>query len=218
MAFNINSSFASRSRINDNIEGTNNDRMQKLAEKLGRISNIIYNEKSSKFDQYEQKSMNLYNSIEETKNNNNNKFNQVKEQIVLIQKTLEEDSMKRESAHKEFIDFMKKMEEKIFEKFDSELNAKKNIEKNVTSYLEEKFNIVKNEIQNQSKIRYDSIENLEQYFESELPKMQTGLKMEQNVREENDNNTVVRLNDEIQKLGEVINNEKKKEKMHMREC
>ena len=210
MATGINSSFLSRSRLNNTtLDGTNNDRMQKLAEKLGRITNVIQSEKSSKFDQYEQKSMNLYNSIEETKNNNNNKFNQVKEQILIMQKTLEEDGAKREAAHKEFMEFMKKMEEKIFEKFDNELNAKKNIEQTVTSYLDEKFNIVRNEIQNQSKIRYDSIENLEQYFESELPKMQTNLKMEQNMREENDNNTMMRLNDEIQKLGEVINNEKK---------
>ena len=209
----INSSFLSRSRLNaTTIDGTNNDRMQKLAEKLGRITNVIQTEKSSKFDQYEQKSTNLYNSIEETKNNNNNKFNQIKEQILIMQKTLEEDGAKREAAHKEFMEFMKKMEDKIFEKFDNELNAKKNIEQNVTSYLDEKFNIVKNEIQNQSKIRYDSIENLEQYFESELPKMQTNLKLEQNMREENDNNTVVRLNEEIQKLGEVINNIMKKKK------
>ena len=210
MATGINSSFLSRSRLNNTtLDGTNNDRMQKLAEKLGRITNVIQSEKSSKFDQYEQKSMNLYNSIEETKNNNNNKFNQVKEQILIMQKTLEEDGAKREAAHKEFMEFMKKMEDKIFEKFDNELNAKKNIEQTVTSYLDEKFNIVKNEIQNQSKIRYDSIENLEQYFESELPKMQTNLKLEQNMREENDNNTMVRLNEEIQKLGDVINNEKK---------
>ena len=33
---------------------------EKLAEKLGRITNVIQNEKSSKFEQYEQKSMNLY--------------------------------------------------------------------------------------------------------------------------------------------------------------
>ena len=130
--------------------------------------------------------MNLYNSIEETKNNNNNKFNQIKEQILIMQKTLEEDGARRETAHKEFMDFMKKMEDKIFDKFDNELNAKKNIEQTVTSYLEEKFNIVKNEIQNQSKIRYDSIENLEQYFESELPKMQTNLKMEQTKKKQNE--------------------------------
>ena len=126
MAANINSSYLSRTRLNaTTLDGTNNDRMQKLAEKLGRMTNVIQNEKSSKFDQYEQKLTNLYNSIEETKNNNNNKFNQIKEQILIMQKTLEEDSSKREEAHKEFMEFMKKMEEKIFEKFDNELNDKK---------------------------------------------------------------------------------------------
>ena len=109
-------------------DGTNNDRMQKLAEKLGRITTVIENEKSTKFEQYEQKTMNIYNSIEETKENNNKKFNDVKEQILVIQKTLEDDSNKRETAHNEFMDFMKKMEEKIFEKFDMELQAKKEIE------------------------------------------------------------------------------------------
>ena len=58
--------------------------------------------------------MNIYNSIEETKENNNVKFNEVKEQILVIQKTLEDDSAKREAAHNEFMEFMKKMEEKIF--------------------------------------------------------------------------------------------------------
>ena len=116
MANNINSSFLSRTRLNQtSLDGTNNDRMQKLAEKLGRMTSVIQSEKSSKFDQYEQKSMNLYNSIEETKNNNNNKFNQVKEQILIMQKTIEEDSSKREAAHKEFMEFMKKMEDKIFD-------------------------------------------------------------------------------------------------------
>ena len=151
MASQINSSYLSKSKLNMSGDGTNNDRMQKLAEKLGRITSVIENEKSTKFDQYEQKTMNLYNSIEETKENNNAKFNEVKEQILVIQKTLEDDSTKREAAHNEFMDFMKKMEEKIFEKFDAELQAKKEIEVKVAQYLEEKFNVVKNELQNQSK-------------------------------------------------------------------
>ena len=178
MASQINSSYLSKSKLNMSGDGTNNDRMQKLAEKLGRITTVIENEKSTKFDQYEQKTMNLYNSIEETKENNNAKFNEVKEQILVIQKTLEDDSTKREAAHNEFMDFMKKMEEKIFEKFDAELQAKKEIEVKVAQYLEEKFNVVKNELQNQSKTRYDSIENLENYFEKELPKIQTGYREE----------------------------------------
>ena len=66
--------------------------------------------------------MTLFNSVEETKENNNKKFNDVKEQvqlllinkILIIQKTLDDESQKRDSAHTEFMEFLQKMEEKIF--------------------------------------------------------------------------------------------------------
>ena len=46
MANNINSSFLSRTRLNQtSIEGTNNDRMQRLAERLGRMTSVIQTEK-----------------------------------------------------------------------------------------------------------------------------------------------------------------------------
>lgn len=84
---------------------------------------------------------------------------------MIIQKTLDDESTKRESAHNEFMDFLKKMEEKIFEKFDFELTCKKETEIKVAQYLEEKFNVIKSELQKESKTRYENIENLEYYFE-----------------------------------------------------
>lgn len=153
--------------------------------------------------------MNLYQSIEESKESNNKKFNEVKDQILVIQKTLDEDSAKRESSHNDFMEFMKKMEEKIFEKFDFELNQKREIEVKVAGYLEDKFNVIKNELQNESKTRFDSLENLEYYFEKELPKIQEGFKMEQSEREENDSNNLNRLQEEVQKINNQINTEKK---------
>ena len=90
----MNSSYVSKSKLNISSEGNNNDRMVKLADKLSQITNQIQNEKSSKFDQYEQKSMNLYDTIEANKEQNNAKFNEVKEQILVIQKTLEDDAAK----------------------------------------------------------------------------------------------------------------------------
>ena len=205
----MNSSYVSKSKLNISSEGNNNDRMVKLADKLSQITNQIQNEKSSKLDQYEQKSMNLYNTIEANKEQNNTKFNEVKEQILVIQKTLEDDASKREQAHNDFMDFMQKMEDKIFEKFDSELSAKKDIEVKVAQYLEEKFNIIGAELQNQSKIRYDAVENLENYFEKELPKIQSGFKIEQNEREDGDNNILIKLSDEAAKVDNIIQNEKK---------
>jgi hypothetical protein len=116
-----------------------------------------------------------------------------------LQKTSEDESLKRESAHSEFMDFMKKMEEKIFEKFDMELNSKKDIEVKVTQYLEDKFTTVKNELQNESKTRYDAIENLEFYFEKELPKVQENFKSLQNEREDNDTSNLLKLNEETKR-------------------
>ena len=205
----MNSSYVSKSKLNISSEGNNNDRMAKLADKLSQITNQIQNEKSSKFDQYEQKSMNLYDTIEANKEQNNAKFTEVKEQILVIQKTLEDDASKREQAHNDFMDFMQKMEDKIFEKFDSELSAKKEIEVKVAQYLEDKFNTIGAELQSQSKIRYDAVENLENYFEKEWPKIQSGFKIEQNEREDGDSNILIKLSDEAAKVDGIIQNEKK---------
>jgi len=78
--------------------------------------------------------MSLYNTIEANKEQNNTKFNEVKEQILVIQKTLEDDASKSEQAHNDFMDFMQKMEDKIFEKFDLELSSKKDIEAKVAQF------------------------------------------------------------------------------------
>jgi len=91
------------------------------------------------------------------------------------------------------------MEEKIFEKFDYELASKREIEAKISNHLEDKFNIIKTDLQKESKTRYDSIENLEYYFEKELPKIQEAFKVEQTEREESDTNILVKLNEEIQK-------------------
>ena len=206
----MNSSYVSKSKLNISSEGNNNERMVKLADKLSQITNQIQNEKSSKFDQYEQKSMNLYNTIEANKEQNNAKFNEVKEQILVIQKTFEEDASKLEQACTDFMDFMTKMEEKIFEKFDSELSAKKDIEAKIAQYLEEKFNMIGVDLQNQSKIKYDAVENLGKYFEKELPKIQSGFKIKQNEREDGDNNILIKLSDEAAKVDGIIQIEKKK--------
>ena len=97
------------------------------------------------------------------------------------------------------MEFLKKMEEKIFEKFDHELQTKKDLEINVSQHLEDRFNNIKFDLQKESKQRYDNIENLEYYFERELPKIQEGFKQEQNERDENDNNNLNKLNEEFQK-------------------
>ena len=194
---------------NKGLDTTNNERMNKLGEKLSKVGGVIQNEKATKFETYTNKINSLITSIEENKDNSNRKFNDLKEQILMIQKTLDDESTRRESSHNEYMDFLKKMEEKIFEKFDFELQSKKDIESRVSRYLDEKFNLIKLELQKETKQRFESIENLEFYFEKELPKVQEGFKQEQGDREDNDNNNVLRLNEESQRINSLIVSEKK---------
>lgn len=206
MSNKLSNSYMSNNKISD---GSSNDRMSRLGDRLQKVGGVIENEKATKFDNYESKIMNLCSAIDETKESNNRKFNDIKEQIITIQKTLDEESGRRESSHNEFMGFLKKMEEKIFEKFDIELLSKRELESRVTKYLEDKFNIVKLELQKESKQRFESIENLEYYFEKELPKIQDGFKQEQIERDENDNSNVLRLNEESQRINSLIISEKK---------
>lgn len=49
-----------------------------------KLQNVIENEKINKYEQYENKIMSLYSSIEETKDLNSKKFNDVKEQVFIL--------------------------------------------------------------------------------------------------------------------------------------
>ena len=77
----VNASYLSSSKVNLSGDAGNNERMQKLAEKLGKVSSVIENEKNTKFDQYDQKIVSISNNIEDSKENNNRKFTDVKEQV-----------------------------------------------------------------------------------------------------------------------------------------
>ena len=73
------------------------------------------------------------------------------------------------------------------------------------------------DLQNQSKIKYDAVENLGKYFEKELPKIQSGFKIKQNEREDGDNNILIKLSDEAAKVDGIIQIEKKKSREETQE-
>jgi len=57
------------------------------------------------------------------------------------------------------------------ERFESESNDRKDGERGLLLYIDEKFNILKNELSKEAKNRNDSIENFTFYLESEIPKI-----------------------------------------------
>ena len=76
------------------------------------------------------------------------------------------------------------LEFKIMERFESESNERKDTERGLFLYIDEKYNILKNELTKEAKNRNDSIENFTFYLESEIPKIVEQMKNEQIEREE----------------------------------
>ena len=95
--------------------------------------------------------------------------------------------------------FMKTLETKIFERFNQEQQIREEIGKKLLSIIDDKFNALKVEITKESRNRYESIENLKNHLENDVPKLNNFLKAEQNKREENDDEIAIKILEEFSK-------------------
>ena len=95
--------------------------------------------------------------------------------------------------------FIKTLESKIFERFNQEQQIREEIGKKLLSIIDDKFNALKVEITKESRNRYESIENLKNHLENDVPKLNNLLKAEQNKREENDDEMTIKILEEFSK-------------------
>lgn len=126
-------------------------------------------------------------------------FSQVKEQISKIIQSIEEDKQKYESSYESRTQYITMLEFKLMEKFDSESQDRKDMERRLFGLVDERFSILKNELAKESKNRNESVENFTFYLESEVPKIVDQMKGEQMEREEGDNNINKVISDEFTK-------------------
>ena len=89
----------------------------------------------------------------------------LREQISKIIKDLEEDKQEFETKFENQTQFIRMLELKIMERFDVEGYERKEIERKLTSFVEEKYGILKNELSRETKNRNESLENFSFYLE-----------------------------------------------------
>lgn len=75
--------------------------------------------------------------------------------------------------------------------------------------IDERFNYLNNELSKESKNRNESLENFQKIIETDIPKIAEGLKEEQNEMIEMDNMLNKKINDEMNRLVQVVMGEKK---------
>ena len=124
----------------------NLDRLAKLNEKLNSIHINIESEKYSKYEEIEVKLNNLSNTHNDANEKNLKSFSIVKEQLAQLIKQLEDDKQEYEHNHENRTNYVRMLEFKIMERFESETNDRKDGERGLLLYIDEKYNILKNEL------------------------------------------------------------------------
>lgn len=105
--------------------------------------------------------------------------------------------------------YLRTLEEKVVERFEQESKLRKELERKAILLIEERYNFLMNELSKEAKNRNESLENFHKIIESDIPKIQENLKDEQTDMIDNDNTLNQRINDETQKLINLVMTEKK---------
>ena len=94
-----------------------------------------------------------------------NKFKIIKENIKLLSNQFEQERLKEEHYQEKKINYMKILEKKINERFDEERAKREDEESRIFNIINMRFKSLLNEINNETRNRLDSVENLKMYLE-----------------------------------------------------
>lgn len=104
----------------------------------------------------------------ETNEANFKTFSAVKEQITKIIQSIEEDKQKYESAFESRTQHITMLEFKLMERFDGESQERKDMEKRLCGLIDERYGVLRNELNKEAKNRNESVENFTFYLEVRL--------------------------------------------------
>ena len=149
----------------------NLDRLSKISERLANIHLNIENDKYSKYEEVEVRIANLDEKNIETNELTFKTFNQIKEQITSIIQNIEEDRQKFEATYESRTQYISALEFKLMKRFEGESTERKEMEKRLYGQIDDRFNILKNELYKEEKNRTESVENFKFYLETEVPKI-----------------------------------------------
>ena len=171
---NLNQSGGSSFKTNQNLE-----RLNKISQRLNNIHLNIENDKNSKYEEVESRLANLDERVNESNEATFKTFNQTKEQIANLIQMIEEDRQQHESSYESRTQYISNLEFKLMQKFNNENAERQNMEQRLYNQIDDRFNILKNELSKEEKNRNESIENFKFYLETEVPKIVEQMKNEQ---------------------------------------
>jgi len=194
-----------KSSSRSTLTGVNHvERIARLSEKLGDLKIITEAEKIGRLSQIEKKLRIMEESLGDYQDNFCKKLGALKDSTTGLQKQFSEDKEEYDRHYTEELHDITLLEKKLQSLYDKEKSRRKEYENRLTANVEEKTQILKNEIQKENQIMSESFSQLNQIYESDLSKLQLNLAQEIEEREECDNKIWDYTNSEIRKLNESV--------------
>ncbi|CAD8170227.1 unnamed protein product [Paramecium pentaurelia] len=186
-----------------------NERFFKIQEKLNSIPLHHDTSKAHRIDTINSRVTAVEERIQDTITSYNRKLHTLKDEIVRLQKQIEEENNVFETQFEQRVREIAAFESRITTKLEQEIALRRDGNLKLQGYLDEKVVYLKSDIQTESKIRQEQIENITTSLENDLPKLYDMVKTEGQDREDSDNGTLRRSGDEIRRLNEGLTNQKK---------
>lgn len=141
----------------------------------------------------------------------NNLFKLIKENIKALSNQFEQEKLKDEHYLEKKNNYIKIFEKKINERFDEERAKREETEFRIFNAINNRFNILYNELNNECRNRNICVENLKLYIDAnnkDNPDLKDALNKEKNNRIDNDNEINDKISQEISGVESVIQEEK----------
>ena len=132
----------------------------------------IENDKQDKLQTLDRNIINAEQQLNIWQESNLKKFSLFKEKVTECLKYIETDKQAREYEHEVQLRELEALEKSIQDKFNSEKQARKDMETRLMQQIEDKFMAVRKTLSTESRNRYESVEQLKSSLENDMPRLQ----------------------------------------------
>lgn len=181
--------------------------MQLLSQNLIQTNEVS---KSQKIETLDVKTRAIEERVNSTINDYNKRISGLKEEVLRLQKGLEDESRAYDHAIEAHSNEIGIFQEKVIGKMESEAAARKDSEAKLLRVIEEKANSLRQELSKDSKIRSEIIEGLTQTLENDIPKLYDSIKSAATDRGEADAEVLKKFGEDYAKVNENFVGEKKR--------
>eukprot|EP01015_Nassula_variabilis_P021329 TRINITY_DN3784_c0_g1_i2.p2 TRINITY_DN3784_c0_g1~~TRINITY_DN3784_c0_g1_i2.p2 ORF type:complete len:248 (-),score=36.43 TRINITY_DN3784_c0_g1_i2:88-831(-) len=188
------------------------ERISKISARLSEIQIMSENEKQVRLESAEQRLHTLEDKVSEFQDNCNKKLAQFRDQVTRVQRSVEEEISNREFGVESRDRELGELENRLFGMIETVGQSRKESESKILRLIDEKFNQIRNDLFKESKIRVETLDQISQSLESDIPRISETLQSEQVQREDSDASIMKRINDELAKVsGSVVSDKKARE-------